>query len=230
MWLHEAECKDVVELAWSMPHTSSDVPTTQDRIKSCQQQLQWWNRNVFKRVDKQLKEKQDKLQYLESLDTLHEFAEDIHLLHKEINDLLDKENDMWWQRSRSLWMQQGDRNIKFFHSTASQRQRKNTIQGFLDDQGVWQSIEEGTKRTILEYYTSIFTSNRPTQFTAVEQVLEPKVIGEMNMVLTREFQPDEVWRALQQMHPMKSPGPDGMPLSSTKNFGILLGQILLNVY
>ena len=28
MWLHEAECKDVVELAWSMPHTSSDVPTT----------------------------------------------------------------------------------------------------------------------------------------------------------------------------------------------------------
>lgn len=40
-------------------------------------QLQWWNRNVF---DKQLKEKWDKLQYLESLDTLLEFAEDIYLL------------------------------------------------------------------------------------------------------------------------------------------------------
>lgn len=196
MWLREVECEDVVELAWSMPHTSSDVPTTQDRIKSCQQQLQWWNRNVFKCVNKQLKEKHDKLQYLESFDTLHEFAEDIHLLQKEINDLLDKENDMWWQRSCSLQMQQGDSNTKFLHSTTSQRQRKNAIQGLLDDQGVWQSTEEGIERTILEYYTSIFMSDRPTQFTAVEQVLEPKVTREMNMVLTREFQLDEVWRAL----------------------------------
>lgn len=74
-------------------------------------QLQWWNRNVF---DKQLKEKWDKLQYLESLDTLLEFAKDIYLLWKEINDLLDKENDTWWQKSRSPWMQQGNRNTKFF--------------------------------------------------------------------------------------------------------------------
>lgn len=76
---------------------------------------------------------------------------------------------------------------------------------------VWQSTEEGIERTTLEYYTFIFTSDRPTQFIAVEHVLEPKVTGEMNMVLTREFQLDEVWRALQQMHPMKSPGPDDMP-------------------
>ncbi|KAK9984686.1 hypothetical protein SO802_034211 [Lithocarpus litseifolius] len=108
-------------------------------------------------------------------------------------------------------MQQGDRNTKFFHSTASQRQRKNAIQGLLDDQRVWQNTEEGIERTILEYYTSIFTSDRPTQFTAVERVLKPKVTEEMNMVLTREFQPNEFWRALQQMHPVKSLRPDGMP-------------------
>ena len=88
---------------------------------------------------------------------------------------------------------------------------ETTIQGLLDNQGAWQSTEKGIERTILEYYTSIFTSDRPTQFTVMEQVLDPKVIGETNMVLTREFQPDEVWRTLQQMHPTKSPGPDGMP-------------------
>ena len=88
---------------------------------------------------------------------------------------------------------------------------ETTIQGLLDNQGAWQSTEKGIERTILEYYTSIFTSDRPTQFTVMEQVLDPKVTGETNMVLTREFQPDEVWRTLQQMHPTKSPGPDGMP-------------------
>ena len=78
---------------------------------------------MFGHVNKQLQKKQEQLQHLESLNTLHDFTEDIALLRKEINELLDRENDMWWQRSRALWMQQGDRNTKFFHSTASQRRQ-----------------------------------------------------------------------------------------------------------
>jgi len=101
MWLRNAKCKEIIELAWSMLNSFVEVPTIQERIKSCQQQLQWWNKNVFGHINKQLKEKKDKLQQLESLDILHEHVEDIHLLRKEINSLLDKENDMWWHRSQS---------------------------------------------------------------------------------------------------------------------------------
>lgn len=76
-------------------------------------------------------------------------------------------------------------------------------------------------------------SDRPTQFTTVEQVLEPKVTREMNMVLTREFQLDEVWRALQQMHPMKSPGPNSMPPVFYQKFWNIIGpnttEYVLNI-
>ena len=57
---------------------------------------------MFGQIDKQLKKKQEQQQHLESLNTLHDFAKDIALVHKEINEFLDKENDMWWQRSRTL--------------------------------------------------------------------------------------------------------------------------------
>ena len=71
--------------------------------------------------------------------------------------------------------------------------------------------DEDIERIVLEYYQSIYQSDMPFSFDAVMQAIEPKVTPEMNASLTKEFRPDEVWTAFQQMHPLKSPGPDGMP-------------------
>ena len=47
----------------------------------------------------------------------------------ELNYWLDREDDMWRQRSRINWFQNGDRNTSFFHAKASARQRKNFMNG-----------------------------------------------------------------------------------------------------
>ena len=36
-------------------------------------------------------------------------------LKREITKLIDKENRMWFHRSKVLWAQNGDTNSKFFH-------------------------------------------------------------------------------------------------------------------
>lgn len=94
----------------------------QERIEKCQSQLRGWNHNKFGNVCKSLKQKQDRLQHLESCSMLHETAEEINAVRKEINELHIKEEIMWNQRSKMLWLQNGDRNTKFFHASASQRQ------------------------------------------------------------------------------------------------------------
>ena len=102
-----------------------------ERIKQCQEQLLNWNWKEFGNVNKVLKKKKKKerLQQLEFWDSLHGKAEEIQKVRKEINEIQVKEEMMWNQRSRALWLKWGDRNTKFFHAMASQRRRKNCIVG-----------------------------------------------------------------------------------------------------
>ena len=53
----------------------------------------------------------------------------VRSLQKEINDILDKENQTWQQQSRALFLKCGDRNTTYFHSIASQRFCRNRILG-----------------------------------------------------------------------------------------------------
>ena len=71
------------------------------------------------------------------MDLLHEMAEEIQELRKEINECLIKEEVMWNQRSRAIWLKNGDRNTKFFHATATQRRRKNIIDGLRGPDVSW---------------------------------------------------------------------------------------------
>ena len=82
--------------------------------------------------------------------------------------------------------------------------------GLLDSNGRWQVDPGNIEGIILEYFGSIFKLNEPTDFEASLSAIHPKVTLAMNATLTANFRAEEVWNALQQMHPTKSPGPNGM--------------------
>lgn len=211
MWARDERCHDVVELAWSCVNPSRGRSSTQGKITNFQHQLQWWSKNIFGNLNKQIKEKLSRLQCLENRNSLHKDAINIQTLRKEINELLEHESAMWKQRAKSIWYQSGDRNTRFFHTIASQRRRKNRIIGLKDNNGVWQGSDEDMQSIVLNYFSSIYQSDQPSQFSPITDAIERRVTDEMNNSLLKEFRPDEVRQALHQMHPTKSLGPDGMP-------------------
>ena len=135
---------------------------------------------------------------------------------------------MWKQRSKSFWYQNGDRNTRFFHTLASQRRQKNRIMGLEDNSGVWQRSDEDIQSIVLNYFSSIYQSDQPSQFSLVIDAIEKRVTDEMNDSLLKEFQPDEVQLALHQMHPTKSPGPDGMPPLFFQKYWSIIGQDVID--
>ena len=69
---------------------------------------------TFGNVNTRLKRLKERLQLIEGQNLLHDTANEIQALKKEINETLVKEEVMWNQKSRVLWLKCGDRNTRFF--------------------------------------------------------------------------------------------------------------------
>ncbi|KAK7820438.1 hypothetical protein CFP56_038900 [Quercus suber] len=66
---------------------------------------------------------------------------------------------MWSQRSRVLWLSEGDSNSKYFHNKATHKHRKNTILGIRDKWGRWQDQPNGIRKTLIDFYGELLTTS-----------------------------------------------------------------------
>ncbi|KAM1836892.1 hypothetical protein ACFX13_019061 [Malus domestica] len=108
MWLREESCEGIINSAWNK--SMSRVPLFQAEIAKVR----------------------DKLGVLfEHPPSVELYAARAELLG-QLDSLLGREETYWSQRSRVQWLQEGDRNTKFFHLRVSNRKRKNTIKGLRD--------------------------------------------------------------------------------------------------
>lgn len=79
----------------------------------------------------------------------------------ELEKLMQKEEEFWHIRSHTNWLKQGDRNTKYFHHHASQRKRKNHIEGLLDNSGVLRYEENEMENIVVDYYSQLFKATTP---------------------------------------------------------------------
>ena len=95
---------------------------------------------------------------------------------------------------------------------ASNRRWKNRIDDLYDQGGRWCEDSDEVDGIILDYFRDIYSTSFPADFGASLGAVDRKISDTMNEDLLSEFRTEEIRRALKQMHPTKSPGPDGMSL------------------
>ncbi|XP_074288011.1 uncharacterized protein LOC141613169 [Silene latifolia] len=142
----------------------------------------------------------------------------------EVADLCRQEEQFWRQRSRALWLKDEDRNTSFFHRQAGQRKAKNHIAKLVDDNGVTRVGDVAVSEVATGYFQNLFRKSQVRDFGEVLVGMEGRVTTAMNNILRRDYREEEVLEGLNQMHPLKAPGPDGMNGFFTKLTGTLLGH------
>ena len=99
--------------------------------------LDAWNKLEFGHVSRTIAELQKKLEWLEKQPFSSELSTSLKTIWIELNCWLEKEDEIWRQRSCINWLQSSDRNTRFFHEKALARYKKNLIEGLLDAEGRW---------------------------------------------------------------------------------------------
>jgi len=125
-------------------------------------------------------------------------------LSDELHGWWQKEELLWWQRSKSHFLQLSNRNSGRFYKRASVRQKRNSITELKDVNGNFGSDQKGLGRIVTNYFKESFMTSNPTNLKNVLNVVNPRAAEEIDNSLYRPYSEDEVFQALGQMHPGKS--------------------------
>ncbi|KAL0014227.1 hypothetical protein SO802_001296 [Lithocarpus litseifolius] len=212
------------QAAWGDALMCPTLSLVGEKIKKCQRELKWWSSKHFKNISQTLKEKKHLLKDAEEDAQRGGPFDRVLAIKKDISVLLVQEEKLWQQRSHAHWLSSGDKNTSFFHSKASQRYRRNKIEGIRDYNGNLCVDKEEISDLLVSYYQQLFTTSKPNGIKDVLEVVSHVITEEMNADLTREFTKADVDFALKQMAPLKAPGPDGMPPIFYQHYWHLIGN------
>jgi hypothetical protein len=186
-----------------------------NKLKALKGDLKKWNEDEFGHVTMK---KNMLMADLRELD-LEEESRPLSAVEKskkettivELDKLILMEEISWRQKSRALWLQEGDKNSKFFHRLANSHQIANSIAKLSID-GNMSYNQDDVRDHIASFYEHLNTENdysRPLldglQFSAISD--------EDAMWLERPFDENEIVDVVKGFNGDKAPGPDGFSLA-----------------
>ncbi|KAL0313684.1 UNVERIFIED_CONTAM: hypothetical protein Scaly_2910800, partial [Sesamum calycinum] len=121
-----------------------------------------------------------------------QLKEEASSIRRELESMAAHEETVWRQRSKDLWLREGDEILGSFTA------------GLVRDEGIQDCIES--------YFRKMYASNRPrvSDIAAGIARLRPVVGSSMAVELLSPYTKAEITKALFQMASFKSPGPDGL--------------------
>ncbi|GAU42748.1 hypothetical protein TSUD_77850 [Trifolium subterraneum] len=188
-----------------------------DIVQSLQElttHLQKWNKETFGDIFKRKKEILGRLQGIQNSSN-YGYSTFLENLKKELQDQLDvtlyQEECLWFQKSRSKWITDGDRNTKYYHSKTIVRRRRNKIISLRNEDMTWVEEPEILRDLVRNFYINLFKEDKEVCDPIISWTTYPTNMEAHHNALSATIQFAECKKALFDMGPLKAPGEDGYP-------------------
>ncbi|RVW91507.1 hypothetical protein CK203_046178 [Vitis vinifera] len=153
MWLEEGGFKDKLKTWWgSLKFTGSASYILDAKLRALKNILKIWNKEEFGIVEDKKGEALKQVEYWdekEKYDVLNmEDCEARNGAREAYKSWVIKEEIFWRQKSRELWLKEGDNNTRFFHRMVNAHCRRNWLSK-LKVNGCWHSEENNLRNSVV---------------------------------------------------------------------------------
>ncbi|XP_035551700.1 uncharacterized protein LOC118349876 [Juglans regia] len=144
----------------------------------------------------------------------------------ELERVLFSVERSWRQKSRALWLKEGDRCTKFFHKVVNSHRRNNAIESLHSGTQVLSSPPKLANH-IAHYYGTLLIESatlRPKLDALSFEAIDPQNVS----VLERPFDEKEIFKVISSMAKDKAWSPDGLSMGFFQTcWDVVKGEVLL---
>ena len=146
-------------------------------------------------------------------------------LRSELEKVALLEEISWRQKSKVLFLKEGDSNMRFFHRMANSNRRNNCIENLVID-GALSSNQDRIAAHIEHFYMNLY-SEQQMQHPFPNILDFPRISRDNAVWLERPFEEAEIFEVIKEFNGDKSLGPDGFPMAFFQAcWGILKSDIM----
>ncbi|KAL9679997.1 hypothetical protein QQ045_017868 [Rhodiola kirilowii] len=184
----------------------------EEKLNYLQKKISQWNRRHFGNVQQvrvnQLKAELEEIHKQERTDMTQQKEEQ---LIAELDDWLLREEILWKQRSRAIWLEEGDSNTKYFHAFANSTKKSNTIES---QTGLVEDDPKKIKDIIAEHFKKVFGMTRLISQQELQtnlSCLHSKITTQHNAILLAPYTAAQVTKELEADSPLEVESKQTLP-------------------
>ncbi|KAF3442021.1 hypothetical protein FNV43_RR15937 [Rhamnella rubrinervis] len=189
-WTTDPSCLQVVQQAWLERGSPGMACHKLGRsLFATTRALRRWNRCHFGYANLRIQSLEEELEIIQSKDG--DNRSDYSKVKEELKVHRDRWESILRQKSRELWLREGDQNTKFFHASLVVRKRQNRILTIKTEKG-WISNIKDIERYFLNQFQNLFESTYPHIPEDLDNLGEHLVLDEDNENLMKVPSEEEI--------------------------------------
>jgi hypothetical protein len=153
-WMYHPNYTDLIKQHWNKRSVFPEI------ISNMTDEFVKWKCDVFGSINKRkadLMARINGIQRKQHVDRNNKFLERLERnLQQELMLVLKQEEAVWFQKSRSQWIKDGDRNTRYYHVKTINRRRRNRIMMLKNDHNEWVEDDANLKEMVNNYYKNLF--------------------------------------------------------------------------
>lgn len=208
-WTMDDSSREVVKSAWDQTAFGRcEAQKVQWKLSNTAKAFKIWNKSHFSFTHERIHKLETDLQCL-SFSTGENKAEQLQI-KEDLKKQRSRHESIFRQKSKELWLDKGDRNSKFFHSSIISRRRRNKVHAIFDNEA-WVHNQADIQQYFLRNFKKVYYSKQPRCPESLGDLGFHSLTAGENDFLMHIQDEAEIKATINALHPLKAPGPDGFP-------------------